>query len=331
MAATLEHLELCRKYGIDSVWIEEHHADGPYWATPLLAVAALAPHLGGLIIGTDVLLLPFYEPLHVAEQAAVLDRLTSGRFILGVGLGDSSVEAAAFRVPATRRGARFEEQVAIIRALWKGDPVTYAGSFYELNEVLLGPRPVQPGGPPIWIGGWGPMQLSRAAVIGDAWFPGPVGTMTEIIELQDRYDRQLREMDRDPFARARPITRDVVIAGTEAEAWEIANGSVLDSYREMYVDGEHPLVGQGSGAVFAELKDLARDRLIVGDAGAVAAQLARCIATLRSNHVIFRLKLPGMEPAQMTRMLHLLGQDVLPVLRGACASESSLRELAARA
>jgi alkanesulfonate monooxygenase SsuD/methylene tetrahydromethanopterin reductase-like flavin-dependent oxidoreductase (luciferase family) len=132
MAATAEHLKLCRDYGFDSVWVEEHHAEGPYWPTPLLAVAALVPYLEGLIIGTDVLLLPFYDPLHVAEQVAVLDRLTQGRFVLGVGLGDSSVESAAFRVPTSRKGARFEEQVAIIRALWKGDPVTFAGSFYDL-------------------------------------------------------------------------------------------------------------------------------------------------------------------------------------------------------
>jgi alkanesulfonate monooxygenase SsuD/methylene tetrahydromethanopterin reductase-like flavin-dependent oxidoreductase (luciferase family) len=331
MAATVEHLKLCREYGFDSVWIEEHHADGPYWPTPLLAVAALASHLDGLLIGTNVLLLPFYDPLHVAEQVAVLDLLTSGRFVLGVGLGDSSVESAAFRVPVNRRGARFEEQVAIIRALWSCEPVTFAGSFYDLKDVQLGPRPIQPGGPPIWIGGWGPKQLSRAATIGDAWFPGPVGTLTEIIELQDRYDRQLREQHRDPLVRSRPITRDVVIASTEAEAWGIAEGTVLDSYRDTYVEGEHPLVGQGSGSVFTDLKHMARDRLIVGDARAVAAQLARCIAILRSDHVIFRLKLPGMEPSQMTDMLHLIGRDVLPVLRGACASHTGLTKLAAQA
>jgi alkanesulfonate monooxygenase SsuD/methylene tetrahydromethanopterin reductase-like flavin-dependent oxidoreductase (luciferase family) len=331
MAAMVDHVRLCHAYGFDSVWVEEHHAEGPNRPTPLLAVAALAPHLEGMLIGTNVLLLPFYDPLHVAEQVAVLDRLTDGRFVLGVGLGDSSVESAAFRVPTSRKGARFEEQVAIIRALWNGGPVTYAGSFYDFKEVELGPRPARAGGPPIWIGGWGPRQLSRAAAIGDAWFPGPVGTMTQVIELQQTYDLQLRQRNADPLTRARPITRDVVVGRTEAEAWDIADRTVLGSYRETYVEGEHPLVGKGSGSAFADLKQLAHDRLIIGDPPAVAAQIARCIDVLKSSHVIFRLKLPGIEPAQMTDMLHLIGRDVLPSLRGACATPAGITALAARA
>jgi alkanesulfonate monooxygenase SsuD/methylene tetrahydromethanopterin reductase-like flavin-dependent oxidoreductase (luciferase family) len=275
--------------------------------------------------------LPLHDPVEVAEQAAIVDQLTSGHFILGVGLGDSPAEFAAFRVPANRRGARFEEQLSIIRALWRGETVSHKGRFYYLNEVKLETKPEQPGGPPIWIGGWGPRQLERAASIGDAWFPGPVGTMNDVTGLLSRYDRDLLEKGEDPLSRSRPITRDVIIATDGALAWELADRSVLRRYREEYVEANHPLVGKRSGVAFADLKDLARDRLIIGDPHDVAAQIARCIVQLRANHVILRLKLPGVEPSDITRMLQILGRDVLPRLREACENETSLKQLAALA
>jgi alkanesulfonate monooxygenase SsuD/methylene tetrahydromethanopterin reductase-like flavin-dependent oxidoreductase (luciferase family) len=312
----IKHVRLADDYGFDAIWIEEHHDVGPYWPTPLLAIAALAPHLGSLSIGTAILVLPLHDPVHVAEQGAILDVMTGGRLVLGFGLGDSTEEFAAFRVPAGRRGTRAEEQIAIIRALWRGETLEHAGRFYELHGVRLKTPPVQPGGPPLWIGGWGPRQLQRAATIGDAWFPGPVGTFSEIVERQAVYDDHVRSAGGDPLERARPLIRDVIVATNEARAWEIAEETVLPSYFDTYVESEHVLVGrETSGARVVDARDLATDRLIVGDPELVTSELARCVETLACNNLVIRLKLPGLEPTGMTEMLHLLGRDVLPALR----------------
>jgi alkanesulfonate monooxygenase SsuD/methylene tetrahydromethanopterin reductase-like flavin-dependent oxidoreductase (luciferase family) len=327
----IEHVRLARDYGLDAIWIEEHHDTGPYWPTPLLAIAALSPHLGGLAIGTAILVLPLHDPVHVAEQGAVLDQLTGGRLVLGLGMGDSAEEFAAFRVPVSRRGARFEEQVAIIRGLWSGETLTYHGQFYELEGVRLKTPPVQPGGPPLWIGGWGPRALARAAAIGDAWLPGPVGTFGDIVGRQATYDGHVRERGEDPLTRPRPLIRDVVVAESEDDAWELASGTVLAAYRETYVESDHVLIGrETSGPAIADPRDLAADRLVIGDPQQVAAQLARCLLTLECTELVVRLKLPGLEPAQMTTMLHLLGERVVPELRRAGAARDSLAELAAR-
>jgi alkanesulfonate monooxygenase SsuD/methylene tetrahydromethanopterin reductase-like flavin-dependent oxidoreductase (luciferase family) len=316
LEAAIEHVQLCRAYGFDSIWIEEHHDAGPYWPTPLLAIAALAPHLDGLRIGTSILIMPLHDPVHVAEQGAILDVLTGGRFVLGVGLGDNAEEFAAFRVPVKKRGKRFEEQITIIRALWRGETLTFSSAFYELEGVRLKTPPVQPGGPPIWIGGWSPRQLARAAAIGDAWFPGPVGTFREIVERQRVYDGLVGEGGGDPSTRPRPLIRDVVVSETDAEAWALATGTVLSAYRDTYVESDHVLVGrETSGPAFTELRELAADRLIVGDPATVASALARCLLELSANQLVIRLKLPGLEPSQMTGMLHLLGRDVLPALK----------------
>ena len=316
VAEAIEHVRLAREYGFDSIWIEEHHDAGPYWPTPLLAIAALAQHLGPLRIGTAILVLPLHDPVHIAEQGAILDQLTGGRLVLGFGLGDSTEEFALFRVPAQRRGGRAEEQIAIIRALWTGEPLTFEGRFYELENVRLPTPPVQPGGPPVWIGGWGPRQLRRAATIGDAWLPGPVGTFTEIRERQAVYDEHVRTAGGDPLARPRPLIRDVVVAESEGAAWRLAEETVLHAYRETYVESDHVLVGRDtSGPTIATVRDLAADRLIVGDPDGVAEQLESCLAELRCTELVIRLKLPGLEPSQMTSMLHLLGRSVLPGLR----------------
>jgi alkanesulfonate monooxygenase SsuD/methylene tetrahydromethanopterin reductase-like flavin-dependent oxidoreductase (luciferase family) len=320
VAEAIEHVRLAGEYGFDAIWIEEHHETGPYWPTPLLAIAALAPHLGPLTIGTAILVLPLHDPVHIAEQGAVLDSLTGGRLILGFGLGDSPAEFAAFRVPAERRGTRAEEQIAIIRALWLGKTLEHDGRFYELQNVSLKTLPVQPGGPPIWIGGWGPLQLRRAATIGDAWLPGPVGTFNEILERQAIYDEHVRVSGQDPLTRPRPLIRDVIVAPTEERAWEIAADTVLPSYYDAYVESEHVLVGrETSGARIADPRDLVGDRLIIGDPEAVTTALARCVDALACDHLVIRLKLPGLAPPRMTEMLHLLGREVLPGLREARA------------
>jgi probable F420-dependent oxidoreductase len=316
LAEAIEHVRLAREYGFDSIWIEEHHDAGPYWPTPLLAVAALASHLDLLAVGTSILVLPLHDPVHIAEQCAILDQLTGGRFVLGVGLGDDAEEFAAFRVPAKARGARFEEQVAIIRALWRGETLTFHGRFYDLEGVRLKPRPVQPAGPSLWIGGWGPKALRRAATIGDAWFPGPVGTFSDVLECQRTYHAHLRERGIDPLSRPRPLIRDVVVAESHAAAWELANQTVLSAYHETYVESDHVLIGrQATGARITEVQDLAADRFIIGDPPAVVDQLAHCVETFDCDQLVIRLKLPGLEAAQMTEMLHLLGREVLPELR----------------
>jgi len=320
MAVAIEQVRLCRLYEFDSVWIEEHHAPGPYWASPLLAVAALVPHLDGMTIGTDVLVLPLHDPVHVAEQAATLDRMTNGHFVLGVGLGDTASEFATFRVPARLRGARFEEQLEIIRALWSGGTVSYKGVFYELENAQLGTFPLTAEGPPIWIGGWGPRQVDRAARLADAWLPGPVRKLDEVAERQDAYDQALNRVGVDPLRRPRPITRDVIVAPTDAEAWALAFDHVLPSYEETCADddsiwGSQNATESAADRMRSQLRQLAHDQLIIGSPSTVAAEAARCMSRLRADHLIIRLKLPGLTPGQMSAMLKLIGEQALPALR----------------
>jgi alkanesulfonate monooxygenase SsuD/methylene tetrahydromethanopterin reductase-like flavin-dependent oxidoreductase (luciferase family) len=312
----VEQVRLCdQELDIDSVWIEEHHASGPYWPTPMLALAGLAPHTERLLLGTNILILPLHDPVHVAEQFAVLDQMTRGRMILAVALGDSEREFAMFRVHSERRGAAFEEQIRIIRALWTQASVSIEGKFFNYNEIELAVPPVQQGGPPIWIGGWGPRQVRRAAVLGDAWLPGPVATLDGVLERRKAYDQHLVQLGFDPASRERPLTRDVIVQRSKEQAWQLAEKDLLPAYYESYVDSDHPLVGKKSGSDFDDLRSLARGRFIIGNPETVIAEVLECIRATATDHFIFRTKLPGVSPDAITGIIRLLGQEVIPTLR----------------
>src|SRR5262249_43310040 len=114
------------------------------------------------------LVLPVYHPVHVAHQVATLDYLSGGRAVLGVGLGREQ-HYAEFQIPRERRVRRFLEEVELMKALWTQPKVTYHGQIFQLEDGVMGPKPVQQPHPPVWLGGGHPDALRRAAAIADGW------------------------------------------------------------------------------------------------------------------------------------------------------------------
>jgi len=111
----VEEVLLADSLGFDSVWLEEHHGvKNHYWPSPLIALAGIASQTENIVLGTDILVLPFYHPVRVAEEAALLDIMSRGRFILGAAIGYKPDEFALYQVPLDKRGGRFEEAVCLI-------------------------------------------------------------------------------------------------------------------------------------------------------------------------------------------------------------------------
>ena len=153
--------------GFRDLWVTENSLDND--AHSLDAIVALT-HAAAITqrirVGVSVVVLPLHSPIHVAHQVATLDHLSRGRAILGVGLGRTD-HYAAFGVPAERRVARFNEGVALIKAMWTGDE-GFQGEFYNVGHGIK-QKPVQQPHPPIWLGGTHPDSLRRAARIADGW------------------------------------------------------------------------------------------------------------------------------------------------------------------
>jgi probable F420-dependent oxidoreductase len=174
--------------GLDSVWVADHivfplrsgsvypyRAGGVPFAPEdgfleaMTTLAAIAGATERVSIGTSVLVLPMRNPLLFAKEVATLDVLSGGRTILALGAGWWEEEFIALDAPFRGRGRRLDEQIQILRRLWSDGSLAWDGESFRFEEVVCEPRPVQPGGPPLWIGGTGPRARRRAARLGDGW------------------------------------------------------------------------------------------------------------------------------------------------------------------
>jgi probable F420-dependent oxidoreductase len=169
---------MAREAGYDAIMVSDHVVGTPDVAAryanfydPLATLAFLAGVTEGLELGTTVLVLPYRHPLLVARMGANLDRLSGGRFILGVGVGHSKPEFAALNVPFAKRGAISDESLDLIRQAWTKDQLSFEGRFFTVAEADTSPRPVRQPHPPIWIGGRSEAAMRRAVRFGTHWHP----------------------------------------------------------------------------------------------------------------------------------------------------------------
>ena len=212
-------LEICRRAeaaGFESVWGGEHviipeaidsrypyTADGKIPAEPdtpipdpliwLAFAAAAAPTLR---LGTCILIVPQRNPLVLAKELATLDQLSGGRVELGLGVGWMKEEFDALGVAWERRGARNDEYIAAMRALWAGPQAEFHGEFVDFPPVTCSPRPVN-GSIPVLVGGDTDAAIRRAVRLADGYFPGE-GNVERLGALLGRLRKAVEQADRDP-------------------------------------------------------------------------------------------------------------------------------------
>lgn len=179
--AMIEQAKLAESLGFDNLWTHEHHSQAMMYPDPLMALAVVAPHTRTIRLGTNMLLLPEWHPLRVAEEGAMVDVLSEGRLVLGVAAGYAADEFAAFGVSLRERGTRMEEGLTLIRRVWTEDTVTLAGTTYELDGYSLFPRPIQDP-PPIYVGALADKPIRRAARLADGYVLSAGSTITEVAD-----------------------------------------------------------------------------------------------------------------------------------------------------
>ena len=196
----LDQIVWAEGLGYHDVWLTEHHftPDG-HAPSPLPLAAAIAAKTEKIRIGTGVMLLPLYNPVRVAEDAATIDILSDGRFELGIGLGYRTEEFSGLGIPRNQRGSRANESLEIIRRLWGGETVTYKGRHFDIEAAKIAPRPIQTPHPPIWVGGFSKAAALRAARLGDGFIgTGNMGEMAEV--YQDELRRLGKEAEKPNLA-----------------------------------------------------------------------------------------------------------------------------------
>ena len=158
--------------GYDSIWAGDHISYRNPILDVVVALSTFAAVTSRITVGAGVVLLPLRHPSVVAKEFASLDYLSGGRTILGVGVGgESGPDFDAVGVSPRERGARTDEAMVALRALFRDSPAAHRGRFFSFEGISIEPRAARPGGPPLWVGGRSPAAIRRAAALGDGWIP----------------------------------------------------------------------------------------------------------------------------------------------------------------
>lgn len=247
--------EAAERLGFDSVWVA-HHVTLPYerssrypyqhsgtelamspgmqWLDPLTTLAMVTGSTDRVRLGTSVLVLPYRNPVNLAAEAAALDVLSDGRFVLGVGAGWMKEEFRALGIDPAERGPRTDEHIQVLRTLWTEDPASFAGRFTSFEGIVLATTPRTEGGPPIWVGGNTDVALRRALRLGDGWHGFEVYPQ-DMPELGERLARLGEEVGRDPGELALSVVRGLIPPGREEESF-IPERRMLGGSAEAIVD-----------------------------------------------------------------------------------------------
>jgi probable F420-dependent oxidoreductase len=196
--------QLRSKYPYTPDGVPAFHAETP-WPEPFATVAAMAAVTTRLRFATMVYILPLRHPVEVAKACATLDVLTGGRFVLGTGAGWMKEEFDQLGVDFRTRGARFDESIAALRALWRPGVTEHHGRFFDIPRLTMSPAPQRP--VPIYVGGNSPAALRRTALFADGW----LGTGTDPAEAERDLAELLRLRQeagraRLPFEAVVPLT-----------------------------------------------------------------------------------------------------------------------------
>jgi alkanesulfonate monooxygenase SsuD/methylene tetrahydromethanopterin reductase-like flavin-dependent oxidoreductase (luciferase family) len=293
--------------------MEEHHSvTNHYWPSPVPVLAGFATRTSRMMLGTDIVVAAFHHPVRLAEDFAMLDVMSQGRATLGIAIGYKPDEFALYGVELEKRGARFEEQLAIIKGLWTQDALSFTGRYYTV-EGRLEPKPVTKPHPPIWIGGWGDLTLKRAATLADNWIPGPTADLKRLLDGKQRFLANRAAAGRTQAVAEWPLTRDVIIAETDAKARELAEEHIMVAYRREYAGGwRHPFI---DSSVATDLDRLMADRFVIGGPDQCVRQIARFVEQYGMTHLICRTFFPGMPHDRIMRALELISREVMPAFR----------------
>jgi probable F420-dependent oxidoreductase len=218
---------------------------------PMAALAYAAAATSAIRLGVAVINLPFVSPAYLAKQAVTVDILSRGRLDLGLGIGWMPEEFAVTGASMAGRGRRAEEYVAVLRELWSDGPSEFAGEFYQVPRGAVEPKPVQPGGPPVILGGLARPALERAGRIADGWVTSSRADLTRIAEGIGVIRDAAAGAGRDPD-RIRIICRGVVRAGAEVPGPPDGRRLLSGTYEQIREDTRW-LAGQGVTELFYDL------------------------------------------------------------------------------
>jgi alkanesulfonate monooxygenase SsuD/methylene tetrahydromethanopterin reductase-like flavin-dependent oxidoreductase (luciferase family) len=307
-------------FGLDSVWVSEHHfVDDAYLPALLPMCAAIAARTQRVRVGTALLLAPLHDPVRLAEDAAVVDLISGGRLVLGLGLGWRAEEFDALGIPIASRVPRLLAAVDVLRQAWSGDLVR-GGHGARYPGMPVRPLPAQRGGPPLWFGGLTEPAIRRAGRVADGFMatevtPGGLGEQAALV----RQERARR-------AAAGPFTMSVHLP---TFVWDGPGGWDLIRDHHRYVAWKYDDMdtARSRAAGPAPPPPLApggearlRESIVLGTPDEVAKQIDEYRRAAGGDlHFIARLYFHGLPWEVQRRTLRLFAEQVVPRARALAA------------
>jgi probable F420-dependent oxidoreductase len=318
-ADIVELSRLAERVGFDSVWVSEHHGSGDgYLPSLLLMLAGIATATERVQLGTGVILAPFHDPLRLAEDAAVVDQLSGGRLILGLGLGWREEEFRMFGMSSGERVRRTNETVDILRKAWTGDRFTHEGKVFRYDQVKVTPSPAQRPCPPIYLGGFVEKAVRRAGRLGDGYIRSR-GGLDSGVEALAWAEEGAAEAGKDPAELGFAQLQNTFV-WEDGDAWEVAREGVahqLGVYEGWRAGTDTP--EQPELKVMPPDEETLRKLTPTGTVEEVTAALRPLVDAFgdrREFHLVVRLHYPGMDRDTAGRAIELFASGIIPALTG---------------
>jgi len=309
--AVLEQIEWLDEKGLDLVWFTEHHFidDGylPSWIPIATAAAARSKRVR---FSADICLLPFNNPVRLAEDLAILDNVSNGRAEIGIGMGYADHEFRSFGIPRSRRVSLTDEGLDILQRCFTGERFSYTGRRYTFNDVKITPGYVQPGGPPLWIAAMSEPGALRAARYAAHLLPqGPRD------EVLDPWRTAMAAAGHDVSTRRVGIIKSVLVTDDPERDWPSVRAAEryrMRSYGDLATDSRH---SPGNKAATYANPALIPQTWVVGDVAACVDGLVDFIRAFGVTDIVTWALPPGFHPRRMDDSLERFATDVAPRVR----------------
>lgn len=324
---------LSEELGFDSVWLTEHHfTEYGLSVSPVAISTALAVRTSRIKIGWAAAILPFHDPIRLAEEIALADILSRGRLLVGVGRGNRPGEFAGFRVPQEESRERFHETLELMLAAWTQERVSYHGKFFQVGELAVRPKPLTRPHPPIFLVATSPETVSFAARRGWPILNSVItGPLSQVIAHRDLYLATRREMGASE-EQARQmldgwgVSRHIYVAPTDAQAMREARAAE-EWYQGAFkrfliperIEDAPPSLQPRFRAMAARfehfrLDDVLRESVLFGSPERVIDGLEEMRA-LGIGEVLCWMNFGGLAPELVARSMRLFADRVIPRFR----------------
>ncbi len=268
--------------GFDSLFVPESHFFAGALPAPLVLLSYAAARTGRLKLGTTSLLLPVRNPVLLAEEIAMLDRLSAGRLILGVGRGFRRALFDVLEIDETKKRTLLEQSLERMKAAWAGEPLLSG----EWSDTSQGPRmfpvPEQDPHPPLWMAAFGPKALQQAARLEMPYLASPLECTAQLAENYSALERAADDLGL-PSPRTRPLMRTVFINDDEGVCKRVREGLAVE--HDAWKKTAAPALRRSLEAPLAE-------RVLVGSREWVERAIATLAQQLKVTHIIARCLVP---------------------------------------